>query len=807
MKKNDVVKMLQPGRGDINKFTKIATVKFNNYKNIRFKLKLQRDRFFWFKGTVGIDIKYKNNNMEINYAWEGVQYPTILESPEDLYSIRFEKVSSNTVNIYYRYVSGLEEGKFISLNDCNEVTLYSNQPILTKISDLNIKPLDFLPNESIGEINLNEIHERGVTGKGIKVAVIDNALVKPNNKLDIKSNYSIDDRILYGDHATACASIIKSREFGIAPDCELYSLSTNDNTVSIEASKKVADCIKWCVNKGIDIVSISLGIGEEAHLSELEEACMYAYSKGVIIVAGAGNNGNEKNDDMFDIKIPGSYAHTICVSNVDRSTGKISEVSSRGYGIDFAGYGDGNKAYNTKGETYLFKGTSSATPYIAGCIALIKQQLPQLNMLEVYDILKENAIKIDNNIKSTKYGYGLIKPMLIPKDYKYKNRDFLEAKESLKNIYFEDIVLNISEGKTFKPAIKFYPNNESSFVSFSSSNSDIVSVKSQNNIAKAIKEGSATITAILRNGQKAQVKVNVIPSPISDEENRETLKELGVYDVWKKGFKGEGIKVGYIGWGCIDTDKIRIKERYTVHDSVDKKECGEGLGTQVSSLISGQGVGIAPNCEYYVLNPCFNITGMGSLNDIHKCADWALSKKLDIVFIRNLEFTFPPNKTYPSSFDVCKPENVKKLIQNMHDNGIIVVTIIDEDASNPTSSLTNTENTLTISYVTDKKEYPNSGNKKPMESKWIDCVGFGYGMNVINVSEKEVKITDSNINDIWDGEYYAASQICGILALLKQQNPNLKTAQDVRAILPKICEPLYGGKNNKTGYGLLKAKL
>ena len=807
MKKNDVVTMFKPEIGDIHKFVKIATVKFNNYKNIRFKLKLDRVKFFWFKGTVGIDIKYKNNNMEINYAWEDVQYPTTLESPEDLYSIRFEKVFNDTLNIYYRYVSELEVGNFISLDDCNEVTLTSNQPMLTDISDLNIKPIDFLPNEPIEIINLDEIHGRGVTGRGIKVAVIDIALAKPNNKLDIKSNYSIDNVISYGDHATSCASIIKSSEFGIAPDCELYSLSTNDNAVSIEASKKVADCIKWCVDKGIDIVSISLGIGEEEHTTELEEACAYAYSKGVIIIAGAGNNGIDKNDDFFAIKLPGSYAHTICVANVDRNTGNISEASSRGYGIDFADYGDGNRAYNVKGETCLFNGTSSATPYIAGCIALIKQQLPRLNMIEVYDILKENAIKIDNNIKSTKYGYGLIKPMLISKDYRYKNREFLEAKESLKNIYFDDIVLNINEGKTFKPTIKFYPNNnESSFINFSSSNNEIVSVDSQNNIARAIKEGSTTITAILRNGQKAQVKVNVIPSPISTENNRETLNELGVYDVWKNGFKGEGIKVGYVGWGCIDTNLINIKERYNVHDIVDKQECGGGRGTQVSSLISGQGVGIAPNCEYYALNPSKQTSGVASILDLEKCAELAIEKNLDIVFIHDIEIT-DTKYQIPDSLKKCTPENIRKLIQRMHDNGIIVVTIIDEDTSNPTSSLTNTENTLTISYVTDKKEYPNSSNKKPMESEWVDCVGFGYGMNVINVSEKEVKITDDNIKDIWEGEYYAAAQICGILALLKQQNPNLKTAQDIRAILPKICESLYGGKNNKTGYGLLKAKL
>ena len=51
------------------------------------------------------------------------------------------------------------------------------------------------------------------------------------------------------------------------------------------------------------------------------------------------------------------------------------------------------------------------------------------------------------------------------------------------------------------------------------------------------------------------------------------------------------------------------------------------------------------------------------------------------------------------------------------------------------------------------------------------------------------------------------AQVMGICALLKQQNPNLKTAYDIRSLLSELCEPLYGGKNNKTGYGLLKAKI
>ena len=49
MKKNDFITMFKPEIGDIHKFVKIATVKFNNYKNIRFKLKLDRVQFFGLK--------------------------------------------------------------------------------------------------------------------------------------------------------------------------------------------------------------------------------------------------------------------------------------------------------------------------------------------------------------------------------------------------------------------------------------------------------------------------------------------------------------------------------------------------------------------------------------------------------------------------------------------------------------------------------------------------------------------------------------------------------------------------------------
>ena len=80
-------------------------------------------------------------------------------------------------------------------------------------------------------------------------------------------------------------------------------------------------------------------------------------------------------------------------------------------------------------------------------------------------------------------------------------------------------------------------------------------------------------------------------------------------------------------------------------------------------------------------------------------------------------------------------------------------------------------------------------------------------METINALNEIETIIADDITYSSIGEYYATAQICGILALLRQQNPELKTVQDVRKILPQICKPLFGGKNNKTGYGLLRTEI
>lgn len=658
---------------------------------------------------------------------------------------------------------------------------------------------------------IQQLHDLNIKGKGVKVAVIESGAAKGNKNLNIIQVINpIDGNVKYSDHTTSCASIIGSKEFGIASDCELYSVCSNNSDVTKESASRIAQCINWCVKNNIDVISISMGF-LDIESSELRDACKNADEMGIIIVAAAGNNGS-KDADWSYIPVPASYSSTICVSNIDYNTNKIADSSSEGWGIDFAGYGDNSKAYNSNGDTITFTGTSAACPYVAGCIALIKQQLPELNRLEVYDILKNNVVKIDDKVKSPQYGYGLVKPVVINENYAYRKREILEYEFLEKNIYFEDNKVDVEIGKNTTPNLIFLPNNDiTSYVDFISSNEECSNVASQRNIIIGNEEGNSTITAILDNNKVAQLQVNVIKPKdsagsgnSSDNNKNELLKSLGVYDVWNKGFKGQGIKVGYIGFGCIDTDKIKIKQRYALN-KVDKLECYNGIGTQTSSLITGTGVGTAINCDYYCINSCWMSNGATRWDDNTLCAEWAIQNKLDIVFVRSMEDT---SKGENSSWIHARPSYVKNVIKKMHDNNIIIVSIIDDDGmANPALSTIATEDTLTISYVDSNKQIAPKAPLKPAESNWVDCVSYGYGMSVIDQYNKEKVLLSSDVQIAQLAEFHAAAQICGILALLKQQNPNLKTAQDIRKILPNVCEPLYGGKNTKTGYGLLKAKI
>ena len=168
------------------------------------------------------------------------------------------------------------------------------------------------------------------------------------------------------------------------------------------------------------VINMSLG---GPTLDAAEQAAMdYAISKGVIIVAAAGNEGND------GMGYPGAYAPVISVAatgwtgqwlagpdgnpnnwwNADdvaeptkASDFYIADFSSRqkaGQQLDVAAPGSwtvGPYQVNSGQLSYYYlSGTSMASPHVAGVVALMCQKKPSLTAAAAESILKSTAIKL-----------------------------------------------------------------------------------------------------------------------------------------------------------------------------------------------------------------------------------------------------------------------------------------------------------------------------------------------------------------------------------------------------------------------------
>ncbi|HAL74074.1 MAG TPA: Subtilisin DY, partial [Clostridiales bacterium] len=174
------------------------------------------------------------------------------------------------------------------------------------------------------------------------------------------------------------------------------------------------------------IINMSLG---GPVLDDVEEAAIdYAISKGVIIVASAGNNGEA------GMGYPGAYAPVISVAaagwigewtvggwwtkNVADPTNPaefyITSFSSRekeGQDLDVAAPGSwivGPYQVNSGQLSYYYLGgTSMASPHVAGVVALMMQKNSGLTASEVELLLQDNAIPFTHSSLTVNTPSGL----------------------------------------------------------------------------------------------------------------------------------------------------------------------------------------------------------------------------------------------------------------------------------------------------------------------------------------------------------------------------------------------------------------
>jgi thermitase len=213
----------------------------------------------------------------------------------------------------------------------------------------------------------------------VKIAILDTGIDQDHpdlaSKIVANKNFTtsstVDDLYGHGTHCAGIAAATTNNSIGVAGvgyNTSLMNVKVLDDTGSGYYSW-IANGITWATDNGAKVISMSLGGSSGS--STLQNAVNYAWSKGVVVVAAAGNNGNTAPS------YPAYYANCIAVAATDQNDAKAS-FSTYGSWVDVAAPGvniystlpNHTNSIGTMTYGYL-SGTSMSTPFVAGLAGLI----------------------------------------------------------------------------------------------------------------------------------------------------------------------------------------------------------------------------------------------------------------------------------------------------------------------------------------------------------------------------------------------------------------------------------------------------
>ena len=258
--------------------------------------------------------------------------------------------------------------------------------------------------EVYGELIQTNI--KGLDGTGVRVCIVDSGIDTTHQDLaginlvawrDFVNNQEqpYDDQ----GHGTSMAGILVADGWmeGVAPKVELVvakALSgngTGDDGV-------VADAIDWCVEQNVQIISLSLG-GAPGLIPfsifggrDSSDAADDAIDQGIVVIAAAGNDGGP--DDDGDVAHPSSERLVISVGGhtEDGSHWSGSSIGDNNGNLiplilprqdphkkpEVVAPAEGVPVINNDGTWSIVDGTSAATVYVTGAIALLLEAVPSL---------------------------------------------------------------------------------------------------------------------------------------------------------------------------------------------------------------------------------------------------------------------------------------------------------------------------------------------------------------------------------------------------------------------------------------------
>lgn len=215
-------------------------------------------------------------------------------------------------------------------------------------------------------------------GNGVDVAILDTGIDTGHCDLNVQGGTNctgkgkgFEDK---NGHGTHCAGIAAGLDNGIgvvgaAPAADLWAVKVLDNSGSGSWSNVVCG-IDWCMTNNREILSMSFGA--DSMPDSVHTSLSDAYAAGHLLVAAAGNDGNDEDGSCGEDNVgqPARHDDVIAVSAMDPDD-TLASYSSVGSEVELLGPGtDIRSTY--KGDSYdTLSGTSMACPHVTGVGALV----------------------------------------------------------------------------------------------------------------------------------------------------------------------------------------------------------------------------------------------------------------------------------------------------------------------------------------------------------------------------------------------------------------------------------------------------
>jgi len=274
------------------------------------------------------------------------------------------------------------------------------------------------------------------TGKGVKVAVIDDGLDMYHEDLRgaLIASYDIATRTsnvmhteYYQHHGTAVTGVIGARKnhkgiLGVASNSQIIFLKFKKNM----SDSDIIELFQKASNWGADIINCSWGTYNVSDTVRDYIQYLAKYGRdglGISIVFAVGNDNKDVGNDesaIPEVIAVGSTGIDNLRATYSNYGKHLDVLAPGGYRLGITTLDDsGDRGVATIDKNYLlaydpnaFVGTSASTPIVTGVIALMLEKVPDLTRAEIEDILHKTSDKIGTipyeDGFNKYYGYGKI---------------------------------------------------------------------------------------------------------------------------------------------------------------------------------------------------------------------------------------------------------------------------------------------------------------------------------------------------------------------------------------------------------------